>query len=338
MTIDTDYFSVKCRRLSLFGAFAVVGLHSTTAMWVTDVVDWVTKLQAFVASHLRFAVPLFLVFSGYWFVKSYRRYGYLDFLKRKFWSLYVPFVLCCVIGEIVVWMSSFWSHTEPSFRSLLYVPFLVTKGLNLAFHLWYVRALLLIFIAAPFCYCVARSKFLLLGLLVFTRFWPVVEVGPYCFQCVATVIPYFFIGALLSDGNKLAIRTSRKLGIVAVAMSAIGLAILDLCPEWEVRHVLNSQEIRTFLCVLLVWFGYDVLPKSQTCGGWLKYSFFVYIIHVLTIRFSGNVLRYLNDPMSPSVRLTGYIINWATFFLDVGLGVLCAKHVPRLYRILSGGR
>ena len=39
MTIDTDYFSVKCRWISMIAAFAVIGLHLTIALSVADVVN-----------------------------------------------------------------------------------------------------------------------------------------------------------------------------------------------------------------------------------------------------------------------------------------------------------
>ena len=70
----------------------------------------------------------------------------------------------------------------------------------------------------------------------------------------------------------------------------------------------------------------------------LKYSFFIYLMHVSVIRFTGNVLRVVSDPNDPWVRTMGYIANSLAFFITLGMGWSCEKCLPRLYRLLSGGR
>ncbi len=189
MTKDTQYLSAKCRWLSLLAAFAVVGIHSRTTEWTPGVVDWSSRLQNFCIEHCSFAVPMFFMFSGYWFIKSYERYGFVQLLKKKFWSLYVPFVLWCVIGELAVWPTSFWSDVSPSWGALLGAPILLTKGLSLAFHLWYVRALLIFFLLAPLCYLIGKHAILVLAAIVFTRFSPTISLGPYHFDYLASRFP-----------------------------------------------------------------------------------------------------------------------------------------------------
>lgn len=322
----------------MIAAFAVVGQHSVTWLWVPEVADWAANLQKAVTLHLKFAVPLFLALSGYWFMKSYVRYGYLQLLCRKIRSLYVPFLLCCVIGEIAVWATSLWASTSPSFKGLLYAPFLVTKDLNLAFHLWYIRALLIIFIAAPLFWHVSRRPLLIVLAFVATRFFPVVEAGPYCFQCIATVIPYFLLGAALSERDWLAIRLSPRISLCITLTVALFLLALDCCTEWRIPHVVDSQELRAFLCTAAVWFAYDALPMPKKTVNWLKYSFFIYLVHVSVIRFSGNIFRVAFDPYDPCVRTVGYVANFLVFFAALGMGWLCERYLPRLYRLLSGGR
>ena len=334
------FFSAKCRWLSLLAAFAVVGIHSRTTEWTPGVVDWSSRLQNFCIEHCSFAVPMFFMFSGYWFIKSYERYGFVQLLQKKFWSLYVPFVLWCAIGEFAVWPTSFWSDVPPSWGALLGVPILLTKGLSLAFHLWYVRALLIFFLLAPLCYLIGKHAILVLAAIVVTRFFPTITLGPYHFDYFALAVPWFFIGAGLSSGDWLSVRLKRKYSISIALLSFIALIGLDVCGNWKVPYFISAHEVRIALMIVFFWFGFDCFAGSfgvchplTVCS----YTFFIYCLHVSVIRYTGNLLR-VGWGTSPSIKTLGYFCNWLTFLVDAELGVLCTRFVPRLYRLLSGGR
>lgn len=340
MTKDTQYLSTKCRWLSLLAAFAVVGIHSRTTEWTPGVVDWSSRLQNFCIEHCSFAVPLFFMFSGYWFIKSYERYGFVQLLKKKFWSLYVPFVLWCVIGELAIWPTSFWSDVSPSWGALLGVPILLTKGLSLAFHLWYVRALLIFFLLAPLCYLIGKHAILVLAAIVVTRFFPTVSLGPYHFDYFALAVPWFFIGAGLSSGDWLSVRLQRNHSMILALFSFIPLIILDVCGDWKVPYFISAHEVRIILMSVFFWFGFDWLVDRFALRQPLavcSYTFFVYCLHVSVIRYTGNLLR-VGLGTSSCVKTFGYFCNWLSFFADVGLAVLGVRFVPRFYRLLSGGR
>jgi peptidoglycan/LPS O-acetylase OafA/YrhL len=173
---------------------------------------------------------------------------------------------------------------------------------------------------------------------VATRFFPVVEAGPYCFQYVATVIPYFLLGAALSEKDLLAIRVPLRISLAVTLVAVFFLIALDCCSEWRVPHVVDSQEFRAFLCTVMAWFAYDALPMSKKNVNLLKYAFFIYLVHVSMIRFGGNVFRVAFDPKDPYVRLVGYVANMQVFFIALGIGWFCERFLPKVYHLLSGGR
>ena len=278
--------------------------------------------------------------SGYWFIKSYERYGFVQLVKRKFWSLYVPFVLWCAIGELAVWPTSFWSDVSPSWGALLGVPILLTKGLNLAFHLWYVRALLIFFILAPLCYLIGKHAILVLAAIVVTRFFPTLSLGPYHFDYFALAVPWFFIGAGLSSGDWLSARLQRKYSRGLALLSFMALIVLDVCGDWNVPYFVNAHEVRIILMIVFFWFGFDWLVDKidiRQSPSVCSYSFFIYCLHVSVIRYSGNVLR-VGLGASSSIKSFGFFCNWLSFFVDVGIAVVGVRFVPRFYRLLSGGR
>lgn len=89
----TEWLSNKFRWLSLIATWAVVCIHSRTDRWSVGVEDYATRIESHIADIFHFAVPLFLVVSGYMFVHSYEKYGWGGLLRRKFKSLYVPMVI-----------------------------------------------------------------------------------------------------------------------------------------------------------------------------------------------------------------------------------------------------
>ena len=93
----TEYLSNKFRWLSLVATWAVVCIHSRTDRWAVGVEDYATKVEASIADLFHFAVPLFFVISGYMFVNSFKKHGWLLLLKRKVRSLYIPMVLWCIV-------------------------------------------------------------------------------------------------------------------------------------------------------------------------------------------------------------------------------------------------
>ena len=338
--VDREYFSAKCRWLSMIAAFAVVGIHSRTTEWTPGVVDWSSRLQNFCIEHCSFAVPMFFLFSGYWFMKSYERHGYWRLLGKKFWSLYVPFVLWCTIGEFAVLPSSFWSSTMPSWGALCGVPLLLTKGLSLAFHLWYVRALLIFFLLAPLCYLIGRKMLLVLTAIVLTRLFPTFSLGPYRFDYVATAIPWFMLGAGLSMEDRLAIRLPKTCTAVGTLVSLVVLVTLDLYGDWSISYFISAHEIRIISMVAFFWFGFDwlfgkvgLLPPPSFC----RHTFFVYCVHVVVIRYSGNLLRS-GLGTSTIIKTIGYFGNWLSFVVDVVLARLLVRLSPKAYQILSGRR
>jgi len=241
---------------------------------------------------------------------------------------------------LAIWPTSFLCRASPSWGPLLGVPILLMKGLNLAFHLWYVRALLIFFLLAPLCYLIGKHAILVVTAIMFTRFFPTVSLGPYHFDYVATAIPWFFIGAGLSSGDWLSVRLQRKYSISLALISFIALIVLDVCADWKVPYFISAHEVRIILMIVFFWFGFDWLADRfglRQPFAVCSYTFFIYCLHVSVIHYTGNILR-VGFGTSSTIKILGYFCNWLSFFVDVGITALGVKFIPRFYRLLSGRR
>ena len=153
----TEYLSNKFRWLSLIATWAVVGIHSRTTADAVGVVDFSTYIQDKLTDLFRFAVPLFFVISGFLFVDSYEKHGWLQLLKRKAKSLYLPMVLWGGIGLIMFLPIRIYIKEDiPTLSDFLKLPFLVLASGG--GHFWYVRMLILFFAIAPVVYYVANRR------------------------------------------------------------------------------------------------------------------------------------------------------------------------------------
>ena len=299
--------------------------------------DWSSQFQDFVIEHFSFAVPLFFLLSGYWFMKSYEKYGWTGLLSRKLKTLYIPFVCWCLIGELAVLPSALFASQSFSWEAIAGIPVLLMNGLHLSWHLWYVRGLILFFLLAPICFRIGQHWLLFGAIVVLTRVSPAFSLGPYEFGYVSLAVPWFFLGCLCSTHNLLEKVVPRRIGLMLVIFSVMGVIVLDLVGAWQIPYCPSSHEFRIVFLVAAFWFGYDLLEVRKTPPNWLQTTFFVYCLHTCVIRYTGNGLRYALG-ISPMVKALSFCLNFFSFWVDVLIAALIMRFLPRIYKPLSGGR
>ena len=167
MYTDTT-FSLKVSRLSFFAMLAVMFIHSSDIIGGGDVVTRETVLLHFVGSSLTsWAVPFFFVVSGFFFWRSRDRWGnglvaWKMTLLKKARTLLVPYLFWCAIGAVCVLPLVVCSNHVAG-RALFERTFIRSGTLSGSLidclgvggvpignvPLWYVRALLSIFVLSP---------------------------------------------------------------------------------------------------------------------------------------------------------------------------------------------
>ena len=195
----SENISKRIRVLSLLATIAVVIIHSNSleniktnafAWWIGNVI---AVLQYW-------AVPFFFIVSGFFFDRSYVmcNISTFHFLKRKVWSLVVPYLFWgAVFGGIVltpilafVNMKAGRPMSENTFLDAPSFFFSVDRLIG-GFYgappngaLWYVRMLLIIFVFSPLIKWI-RNQFRGIGLL-----------------CIGVLIISFSSGINMNVGNE----------------------------------------------------------------------------------------------------------------------------------------
>lgn len=331
----SEYLSNKFRWLSLVATWSVVGIHSRTVGDATGQVDYVACIQATFTDLFRFAVPLFFVISGFLFVGSYERYGWMPLLRRKIKSLYAPMVLWGGIGLIMILPIRMWIHGDiPTVADFLKLPLMALAAGG--GHFWYVRILIIMFAMAPIVYYIARRSWAVV--LCFTGALLIPEGSAAANLHVPVAIIFTFLGtqlAILGQGNI----TSKKRSGVLFVICLAGLVLSFVFRTRLTTHYFLVLFEPLFM-IGVVWFGYDALDNIHSIGKFpekLSVLFIVYCMHIIVLQYCRCVLRLILGT-SPLMSLARYFVLCQTFWLDIILANILRKTCPRIFAILAGGR
>lgn len=333
----SNWLSNKFRWMSCVATWAVVCAHSRTVRWCASLDDLVNRMQFLCGDLFLFAVPLFFLISGFFFVQSYQKYGWVGLVKKKFMSLYLPAVIWMVIALIVLLPIRVYSGNNiPNLASFLAVPFLLIEktGSN---HFWYVRGLLFFFVVSPFVFFAVKRRWLAIFLMVFVMMIP----GPSwaAVKHVPCSVFYFVGGALIASIRRHDIPALSQ-GSWTVA-AAVGLVMAFLAKSIGILPMYYFNVLfQPVLAIVFLWCLYDWIDSKFTIPKfpeWLNVMFFVYCIHQITLCWAGGILR-ISIGTGPCARLCGYFLLWLTFLVDVVLANILRREFPRVFKLLSGGR
>ena len=330
----SDWLSNKFRWLSLIATWAVVCIHSRTDRWAVGVNDYATRIEAHIADIFYFAVPLFFVISGYMFVHSYEKYGWGGLLRRKFRSLYVPTVIWSAMGLILCLPIRIYAHNNiPTMMDVCKLPLMLFR--SEAAHFWYVRALIVWFIATPLAVYVARRTwvtvlFILAALLIPAGSWA-------AFVHIPVAITFFLLGAQLVRVKTHSVRENTR--VYALVVSAVGL-VLSFLFKGQITEHYFAVLFEPLFMIGVLWFGYDVVDakfKIVKFPQRLNVLFFVYCMHLIMLCWCGGIMR-MAFGASPVARLCGYLALWGTFWIDIAVANVVRKKFSRIFAVLAGGR
>ena len=328
-----DWLSNKFRWLSLIATWAVVCIHSRTDRWAVGVDDYASRIETHVADLFHFAVPLFFVISGYMFVHSYEKHGWGDLLRHKFRSLYVPMVIWSVLGLVLCLPIRVYSHHDvPTILEVCKLPLMLFRSESA--HFWYVRALIVWFVAAPLVAYVARRTWCAWLLMVSALLIPSDSLAARLHVPVAVV--FFLLGTQLV---RVKCDRSAHWGVVGSLVCIVGL-ILSFLFKVQVSEHYFSVLLEPLFMVGLLWCGYDVVDAKVHIGKFpegLNVLFFVYCMHLMTLCWCGGIMRVVLGN-SPAARVLGYFALGQTIWFDVWVANGMKRHLPRMYSLLSGGR
>lgn len=346
-----QYLSDKLRVISLVSMALVLYIH---AGFHADEIAGMTALdylQHFLSGLLgRCAVPLFYLISGYlFFLKvpdGFR--SVLDKIKKRLRTLLIPYIIGCVffvvlgVGvALVPGTARFMNSTllplqcRPVTDVLYAIFYDAGNGMPCAFHLWFLRDLLLIVLTSPLWYlCLKRLKWVLVAIIFVLTYVPI----PWLpFQPLF----WFVLGdSMVSVSlSTLDARTTASATVLFLLLSLAQLFMPALVP-W---HLLNIPI--TLLGIVAIWGLYDLvagrhfeLSAHRLLATSCHFVFFIYLFHEPTI----NIVRKL-IVVALGTNVVGYTTSyllspWVFMTCAVAVGVVFRRCLPAVYRFCTGGR
>ena len=347
----TLYLSEKIKLLSTIAIVLVLHIHSG---FHDDEIQGM-KLNHYsqeIISTLvgRCAVPLFYIISGYLFflkVPDGLR-SITEKMRKRVDSLLIPYIITSVFYVTFLFLidsipatskfanSSILPQLQQSWpRVLVAIFYGHSGGMPLAFHLWFVRDLLILVLLSPLWYVLLRYLgwwWVLLALLP-------AYLGLAYFP--TTALFWFSLGSALT---KFPLTVKRpKLGLVLLGLFLASCLFQLALPELACWKFLSIPLI--LLGISAIWLTYDaVVPSTFSLQqhAWLSavsdFTFFVYLFHEPTLNVVRKLLVVALGKNSLGYLLAYLASPWLFIALAVWVGIYLKRLVPKLYGLAVGGR
>lgn len=288
------------------------------------------------------AVPLFFAISGYLLLRKLEAtpaaYGRL--LRTKALAIGVPFVIFNAIW--IVWLLTVGSIPLFASKSFVLSAGIPQKLLGIGtsplnYPLWFLRDLLVVFALSPIFLLFFRYA-PLAGLWVLGLLWfgesPASEysLAGFCFA--------FYAGGLLVR-RRANLRDTAGWDRYVLPLFAVGSVVVGLTP-WlgldpyalaALKKVYQVLGVAAFWCLSRqTW-----VKGSRVLHRLAAMSFFVFLTHEPTVSVLQSQLARLWRPGSTLAQLAAYPVTGLTAIALLSLlGWVLARHVPRLFALLTG--
>ena len=370
MSYCSDYVSRKISVLSTIATVAVVIIHSNSLERFRD-----NRIAFVVGNAIAFlqhwAVPFFFMVSGFFFDRFWEgrslRLSYFSFLKRKAFSIGLPYVfwgsvfgfflmmpLKMIVNHqhgLVAWNSTIFD--ESSWWNVVNQTLGLGAVSNFVGAMWYLRALLLIFLAAPLWVCVRRISrlfMLVMGFALILSFSTITSGGGESIGEVwlgvhlnVASLGWFSLGTTISAFRLEEVKIPR--GVIAFSAlswaSASGCVIVNrlVQAEWSMMLCVWFRIAPLFLIV--GWWGaVDYLPSCAIIkySKWIGMRFWIYCMHhPVSSWVGGCVYTVVGHELSGRVWLQ-CLQAPITLLVCYGSAIWVEKRAPRFFALLCGGR
>jgi surface polysaccharide O-acyltransferase-like enzyme len=357
-----EKISRKITVLSFIAMICVVMIHSHAIGTIENPASWCVFIQSlFMRTATNWAVPFFFIVSGYFFasrnLNNFKKSGYFRLMRKKYSSLFIPYILWALIGTVISVLLIVLNNYISS-RGLFERTFLAPEGcwskIDLLFGvtyngpkgnlaLWYVMALLLIFLFSPILMVLSkihRTVLALVGIILSMVFSEL----PISFLSLKLgAIGWFCMGMGIAQ---LGIEKYKMQNwcFYAVGAGWVSIAILGALAASNLLEMEIVAEYLLPVCSLLgilFWWGfYDRVQilKKEKLPECFRMTFWVYCLHgVITGWFLASILFLLGKSEWVAMLASGVSIC-GSLIVSLVAGFLIKRQFPTIYGILSGGR
>ena len=321
-------------------AILIIGLHSSFVGFLDPNLSGYSFSLTFQRVFLTIgdaAVPTFFVISGYLLFTKFTLKDYPKMLLKKVFSLVIPYFIWSILGflfiRIIIPLLNHES-IELTFQSVA-LDILLSKC---SLHLWFVRTLMVFFIASPILYFVFKF------LKKWSIFIPVIVFVVYIFfrpdySGILFWIPAFFVGSYLSYFD-IPVLNKFKPRIVSIISMVILFSVAILLSIFDVKEEGTLYFCYRHLSIVLIWLSLDIFYSfffKEEIKGIFKISAFLFFYHIFIAWSFGFLLQKITPLDSNYKCVLFFFVDWTiSSLISVGLGYILKRFANPVYKFLGG--
>lgn len=340
--------------IRILSCFMVVFGHLSTQIWFNYPPDSYTwTILNFFLTFARPSIPLFVMISGYLFLKK-EKLDYKTLWTKNILHLLVVYIVWVLFYAVV------YPGTKRSLSDLSAIRENLL-GLHPAYHLWYIRMMINIYIIIPLLWSLVHvmDKKLIRYFVIIFFVFGIIRNTIYKFSYDSTWIyqqielfsewlelveygAYFMLGYLLPDIDEFKRLSNKALVIIYLAALLAAAAVNQLASiseKTQAEYLYHSFALPVFIeavCLFLLFHrNFSRISLSQKAGGLIKNisdsTFFIYLVHLFVINRFQIYFHIYSD--SHNVIYWIPILAVVIFSLSAAAGVILKK-IPIINKIV----
>jgi fucose 4-O-acetylase-like acetyltransferase len=329
---------------------------------VNEPMTFTTWTEYFFANGiLRFRIPILFIISGYIFAQQDNKvYG--ERIKKRFVTLVIPLLFWSAAGLAFTYLLQQFPFTAKVVADAgidqlgdnrpyneigwggMFVRWLLAPA---SFQLWFIRVLFIYNLAYPFFKWVVKKYPLPWFIIAFTAFF--INLNVFYF-IEGQGLLFFSLGIWLNKTNFSMERQPRWFSLPLAWLFFIGCSVIKtfMAFELEPYHpasiwVLSILYTSSIVAgIMAVWYGLDNVVRWCMAKKWFvkgaSFSFIIYAMHVPLLCYITR-LYFIALHDIPCYRILTYILApLTTILICVATGALLRRFLPRIYKVITGGR
>jgi len=322
--------------LRIISAFAVVMIHVVYLGRLTFWIGADTTICLIVFDFLCFAVPIFVMITGYLQLNPEKEYNFKKSIIRIISVL-------CIFGVVYAWMELIFNEHRISFNQIGKAIINMVQG-NSWIHLWYLYMLIGLYLIIPFFrtwikYAGDREiKYFLFLNFIFNSV--LVRLAHYGISSafyiqIATIFPFYLVlGYYLGKYQK---KISNK--VIGIAWVVCLLSIYLVASFFRILFdATNYNNVLTVAMVILIFLTFKNLPEIHLgeririyINSCARCSFGIYIVHMVFVNALYKFLKV--NPYQYNAFIFWIVMSLIIFVLSWIVSWLLMK-LPLFRRIL----
>ena len=199
------------------------------------------------------------------------------------------------------------------------------------YTLWFLKDLIVYIALTPLIYGVLKDRGkILIGLAVLTGviLLTTFHIGsPF----LSDGLSMYLAGAYIGINHKELLKIKPVPGVSVVAIVYILFQIVTCFAIWNLWCNLIFN--------VAVWLALDLLDLGNiNLPWWMSITFFVYMAHDMILEALEKVVMVLLNPNWVVILLTYLLTPIMTYAICVCIASIMRKRIPRVWRVISGGR